>query len=393
MSVSLKVETSPALPRGLSFLAAKSGLAGRLYIGPAGIVSGKTAAAAIASGQAWSLAGGPLAFSSCSVLLREDDRLIEAAAPFGDVLDWSEAEGPEVARHVGALLSNLGKARPPFAGLDLDRPRVMGIVNVTPDSFSDGGRFFDIDKAISHGLDLWEAGADILDVGGESTRPGSEEVDVDEEIRRVVPVIRALAEKGIPISIDTRHSAVMGAAVESGAGIINDITALSDDERSLAVAAKSGAAVVLMHMQGEPRAMQRDPHYGFAPLDIYDYLADRLAACRAAGISSDRLCVDPGIGFGKTVEHNLQILARLGFYHALGVPQLLGVSRKSFIGKVSRNEPAGERLAGSLTAALLGLGQGCQILRVHDVAETVQAVAVWQGIKRAGEEMQAPPAS
>ncbi|WP_241911518.1 dihydropteroate synthase [Telmatospirillum siberiense] len=386
----MKVQTSPALPRGLSFLAARGGLGGRLYVGPAGIVSGKTAAAAIASGQAWSLAGGPLAFSSCSVLLREDDQLTEAAAPFADVLDWSEAEGADVARHVGGLLSNLGKARPAFAGLDLGRPRVMGIVNVTPDSFSDGGRFFDVDKAVAHGLDLCAAGADILDVGGESTRPGAEAVDTDEEIRRVVPVIRALAEKGIPVSVDTRHAAVMGAAVESGAAIINDITALSDDPRSLAVAAKSGAAVVLMHMQGEPGVMQRDPHYGFAPLDIYDYLAGRLAACRAAGIPSDRLCIDPGIGFGKTVEHNLQILARLGLYHALGVPLLLGVSRKSFIGKLSLGEPAGERLAGSLTAALLGLGQGTQILRVHDVAETVQAVAVWQGIKRAGEEMPAP---
>jgi dihydropteroate synthase len=142
-----------------------------------------------------------------------------------------------------------------------------------------------------------------------------------------------------------------------------------------------------MHMQGEPQMMQHDPHYAFAPLDIYDYLAGRLAACRAAGIPVERLCIDPGIGFGKSVEHNLQILARLGLYHALGVPLLLGVSRKSFIGKLSRNEPAGERLAGSLTAALLGLGQGTQILRVHDVAETVQAVAVWQGIKRAGESV------
>jgi dihydropteroate synthase len=177
----------------------------------------------------------------------------------------------------------------------------------------------------------------------------------------------------------------MGAAVENGAAIINDISALSGDPSSLAVAAKSGAAVVLMHMQGEPQGMQQAPHYSFAPLDIYDYLAERLAACRAAGIPIERLCIDPGIGFGKTVEHNLQVLARLGLYHGLGVPVLLGVSRKGFIGKLSRNEPAGQRLAGSLTAALLGLGQGAQILRVHDVVETVQAVAVWQSIKRAGD--------
>lgn len=385
MNTSLTLQTSPALPRGLSFLAGQGGLDGRLYVAPAGIVSGKTAAAAIASGQAWSLAGGPLAFSSCSVILREADQLTEAAAPFGAVLDWSESEGPDVARHVGGLLSALGKARPTFAGLDLSRPRVMGIVNVTPDSFSDGGRFFDGEKAVAHGLDLLAAGADILDVGGESTRPGAETVGPEEEMRRVLPVIRALAEKGAVISVDTRHATVMGAAVENGAAIINDISALTSDPDSLSVAAKSGAAVMLMHMQGEPRAMQRDPAYAFAPLDIYDYLSGRLAACRSAGIPVERLCADPGIGFGKTVEHNLQILARMGLYHALGVPLLLGVSRKSFIGKLSRGEPAGERLAGSLTAALLGLGQGTQILRVHDVAETVQAVAVWRGIKRAGE--------
>ncbi len=343
--------------------------------------------AAIASGQARSLAGGPLAFSSCSVLWRDAGQLIEATAPFADVLDWSEEEGPQVSGHVGALLANLGKARPTFAGLALDRPRVMGIVNVTPDSFSDGGRFFNAEAAIAHGLLLHDAGADILDIGGESTRPGAETIDPDEEMRRVLPVVRALAERGAIVSVDTRHAAVMGAAVESGAAIINDITALEGDPRSLSVAAKSGAAVVLMHMQGEPQVMQHDPHYAYAPLDVYDYLARRLAACRAAGMAVERLCVDPGIGFGKTVEHNLQILARLGFYHALGVPLLLGVSRKSFIGKLSRNEPAGNRLAGSLTAALLGLGQGAQILRVHDVAETVQAVAVWQGIKRAGESL------
>jgi dihydropteroate synthase len=371
----------------LSVVAARCGLDACLYIGPAGIVSGRTATAAIAAGQARSLTGGPLAFSSCSVLVRDGELLRETAAPFGDVLAWSAAEGPLVADHVDALLAHLGKARPAFAGLSLDRPRVMGIVNVTPDSFSDGGRFYDTEAAIAQGMRLHEAGADILDVGGESTRPGAERVGADEEMRRTLPVVRALADRGAVVSIDTRHAAVMGAAVECGAAIINDVTALEGDPQSLSVVAKSGAAVVLMHMQGEPQAMQHDPRYAFAPLDIYDYLGRRLAACRTAGIPDERLCIDPGIGFGKTVEHNLQILARLGLYHGLGVPLLLGVSRKSFIGKLSRGEPAGDRLAGSLTAALLGLGQGAQILRVHDVAETVQAVAVWQGIKRAGEDL------
>jgi dihydropteroate synthase len=384
MTVPLMIETSPALPRGLSLVAGESGLSGRLYVGPAGILAGKTATAAIAANQAWPLAKGLLAFSACSVLLRDAHRLVETTVPFGDLLDWAEAEGPQLSRYVGALLTNLAKARPAFGGLSMDRPRIMGIVNATPDSFSDGGRYFSAEAAIDHATRLLEAGADLLDIGGESTRPGAEEVDPDEENRRVLPVIRAMAERGAIISVDTRHAAVMGAAVDCGAAIINDITALTGDPRSLPVAAKSGAAVVLMHTQGDPRVMQQDPRYAFAPLDIYDYLAQRLIACRAAGIPEERLCVDPGIGFGKTVEHNLQVMARLGLYHALGVPVLLGVSRKSFIAKVSRGEPAGERLGGSLSAALLGLEQGMQILRVHDVAETVQAAAVWRGVKSDG---------
>jgi dihydropteroate synthase len=381
MGTSLTVETSPALPRGLSHVAAGGSLDGRLYIAPTGIVAGKTAAAAVASGQAWSLAGGALSFSTCSVVLREGDQVIEAAAPFGDVLDWSEAEGPLVARHVGAALARLGKARPPFAGVTMTSPKVMGIVNVTPDSFSDGGCFFDAEAAIAHGRALLEAGADILDVGGESTRPGAPPVPPGEEIRRIRPVVQALANLGAVVSIDTRRAAVMEAAVAVGAAIINDITALAGDPGSLAVAAASGADVILMHMQGEPGTMQTDPRYGFAPLDVYDYLAERVQACRDAGIPADRLCIDPGIGFGKTVQHNLEILARLSLFHGLGLPILLGVSRKSFIGTLSRGEPATQRLGGSLSAALLGLDQGVQILRVHDVVETVQAVAIWRGMR------------
>ena len=384
MNAPLTHETSHVLPRGLSFSSEENGLPGRLYIAPAGIVAGRAADAAIAANQAGPLAGGLLAFSSCSVLLRDALQLFESMAPLPDILDWSQAEGPEFSRHVGALLTNLAKARPTFAGLAMDRPRVMGIVNVTPDSFSDGGRYFDSRSAIAHATSLLEAGADVLDIGGESTRPGAEAIDPDEENRRIVPVIRAMAERGATISVDTRHAAVMGAAVENGAAIINDITALSGDPQSLSVAAKSGAAVVLMHTQGDPQVMQKDPHYAFAPLDIYDYLAGRLDSCRAAGIADERLCVDPGIGFGKTVDHNLQIMSRLGLYQALGVPVLLGVSRKSFIGKLSRGEAAGDRLAGALAAALTGLEQGAQILRVHDVAETVQAVAIWQSVRRDG---------
>ena len=367
---------SPALPRGLAL----ADIARQLYVAPADSLSGPAADAALIAQQGWSLAGGPLAFAQCSLLWREEGDLYEASAPFGQMLDWSESENPELATHVGALLSTIGRRRPAFAGLALDRPRLMGVVNVTPNSFSDGGRFLDSQAAIAHGLALLAAGADILDVGGESTHPTADPVGPEEELRRVLPVIRALAEKGAVVSIDTRHAAVMGAAVEAGARIINYVSALEGEPESLTVAARSGAAVILMHMQGDPITMQSQPRYDYAPLDVYDYLAQRLMACRAAGIPMEKLCLDPGIGFGKTDMHNLQILSRLGLYHALGAPLLLGVSRKSFIARVSRGEPPEARLAGSLTAALAGLNQGVQILRVHDVAETAQAVAIWQGL-------------
>jgi dihydropteroate synthase len=224
------------------------------------------------------------------------------------------------------------------------------------------------------------AGADILDIGGESTRPGAATVSIDEELDRVVPVIEVLAKEGALISIDTRRAAVMRAALAVGARIVNDVTALAGDPESLSVVAGSGAAVVLMHMQGEPRTMQADPAYRDAPLDIYDFFAARIAACAAGGIDPARIALDPGIGFGKRDPHNLAILADLALYHGLGCALLLGVSRKSFIGRLSRGEDASHRLAGSLAAALAGLDRGVQIIRVHDVAETAQAVAIWRAI-------------
>lgn len=280
-----------------------------------------------------------------------------------------------------AAVATIEAVRPPFAGLAMDRVHVMGIVNVTPDSFSDGGLHLAAEDAIAAGLRMAEAGATILDVGGESTRPGAQPVPSEVEIARVVPVIRALAERGLTVSIDTRHPAVMAAAVAAGAAILNDITALEGDPDSLATAARLGVPVMLMHMQGEPQTMQADPVYDHAPLDVYDYLAGRIAACRAAGIPLTHLCVDPGIGFGKTVAHNTAILHDLGLYHGLGCPLLLGVSRKSFIAALSRGETARERLPGSLAAALAGVAQGAQIIRVHDVGETVQALRVWTAIQ------------
>jgi dihydropteroate synthase len=255
----------------------------------------------------------------------------------------------------------------------------MGIVNVTPNSFSDGGRYLDSGAAIAHALQLESEGADILDIGGESTRPGAQQVDTEEECRRVLPVIAAIASRArIPVSIDTRKAGVMLRAADAGARIINDVSALTHDPGSLAAAAKTGLPVILMHAQGDPRTMQDDPRYDDVVLDVYDWLEARIAVCEQAGIPRERLIVDPGIGFGKTLAHNLSLLAGLSTFHGLGCPVLLGASRKTFIGKLL-GVPPGERLPGSLAAALIGADQGVQIVRVHDVAATRQALAVWAG--------------
>lgn len=270
-----------------------------------------------------------------------------------------------------------------FAGFSLDRPLIMGIVNATPDSFSDGGEAFSFDNAVSRGLKMMKQGADIIDVGGESTRPGAEIVDVEEEVRRTVPVVKRLAEAGACVSIDTRHAVVMEEALAAGADIINDVTALTGDVRSMDVAANTGASIVLMHMQGEPGTMQKDPTYEDAPHEVFEYLNARVHACEAVGIARERLALDPGIGFGKTLTHNLEILKHLGMYKTLGLPLLLGVSRKSFIGVVADEPDAKERLAGSISAALACVERGANILRVHDVAQTRQALDVWRAIETA----------
>lgn len=288
------------------------------------------------------------------------------------------------AGHAAQLLHRLQSARPDIAGLALDRPRLMGVVNVTPDSFSDGGRYLATDAAIAHGLQLEAEGADILDIGGESTRPGAEPLGIEDECQRVLPVIEGLARRArVPLSIDTRNAEVMRRAAQSGARIINDVSALAHDPQSLEVAAASGLPVVLMHAQGDPRTMQRNPVYDDVVLDVYDALEVRIAACEQAGIPRERLIVDPGIGFGKTLAHNLALLGALSILHGLGCTVLLGASRKSFIGKLT-GALAHDRLPGSLAAALLGAVQGVQIVRVHDVAATRQAFAVWEGSCGAG---------
>ncbi len=272
------------------------------------------------------------------------------------------------------------EAAPSFAGLSLDKPRLFGVINVTPDSFSDGGEALVLSDALKRGQTMLDDGADILDVGGESTRPGAEPVSAEEELARVVPVIKELSEMGALVSIDTRRAEVMAAAIDAGAGIVNDVTALTGDEDSLSLVADRGVAVVLMHMQGEPGTMQDDPQYENAAEDVFGTLKARVEACEEAGISRGRIAVDPGIGFGKTVDHNLEILNRLDIYGRLGLPVLLGVSRKSFIAKLSRDEAPKDRVPGSLAAVLAAWAQGVRMFRVHDVAETRQALAVAQAI-------------
>ena len=270
-----------------------------------------------------------------------------------------------------------------WAGLDLARPQVMGILNVTPDSFSDGGRFHHVDAALAQAAALRAQGAAIIDVGGESTRPGAAPVSEAEEIDRVRPVIEALSAEGALVSIDTRKPAVMEAAAAAGAGIINDVTGLIGDPRSFDTAVALGLPLCLMHMQGEPQTMQADPQYGDAPAEVFTFLAGQAMALMEAGVSAEKICLDPGIGFGKTLEHNLQIMARLDELVDAGWPVLLGASRKSFIAKIT---PAGpeERLGGSLAAVLAGFGAGVSLFRVHDVQETVQALAVAEAISEIG---------
>jgi dihydropteroate synthase len=331
------------------------------------------------------LAGGALRFSHCEAIWRRGGSVHRAVLPLAEAPGWAETQAPGQGEEAEALLRRLAAARAPLAGLSLDRPRIMGILNVTPDSFSDGGDRADPEVAVRDGLAMLAAGADILDVGGESTRPGAEPVSLEEERARVLPVVAALAKAGAVVSIDTRHATIMTEAVAAGADIINDVTALEGDPDSLAAAAATGVPVILMHMQGEPQTMQADPRYDSAVLDIYHYLAARLEACAVAGIAPARVVVDPGIGFGKTLDHNLELIEQLAVFQGLGTAVLLGASRKSFIARLAPAAPGQavapkQRLAGSLAAALLGLQRGAQILRVHDVAETCQAVALWQAV-------------
>lgn len=259
--------------------------------------------------------------------------------------------------------------------LPLGRPLIMGVVNVTPDSFSDGGRYSETDLAVAHARKLIEEGADILDIGGESTRPGARPVNPEEERHRVLPVLEALAGDTVPVSVDTRTPSLMRAALAAGAAMINDISAL-EAPGALEIVASSDAAVCLMHKQGDPQTMQDNPVYGEVVGEVAAYLQSRIAACTAAGIGKDRIVIDPGFGFGKTLEHNLELLRRLGDIDALGVPVLAGLSRKGMLGRIT-GRSVDERVHASVAAALIAVQNGARIVRVHDVAATRDALRVW----------------
>lgn len=269
-----------------------------------------------------------------------------------------------------------------LGGFNAPRAQIMGVLNVTPDSFSDGGRFHDVPSTVAHARGMVAAGADILDIGGESTRPGAALVSVEDEIARTVPVIAAIRAAGIdtPISIDTRKAAVAKAALEAGASMLNDVSALTFDPEMAHVAACADVPICLMHAQGDPATMQKDPTYADVVLDVYDHLAAQIAQAEAAGIAREKIIVDPGIGFGKTQEHNLALLRRLSLFHGLGCPILLGVSRKRFIGTITGVAQADQRMVGSVVVATEALRQGVQIIRAHDIGEHRQAFTMWNAL-------------
>ncbi|HIF09288.1 MAG TPA: dihydropteroate synthase [Sneathiellales bacterium] len=343
------------------------------------MISGTLAADAIKSGHALPFVSSGLAFTQCEIIRRvQGETLCREFLTARDMASGSRRD------ELSELIVRVTTERPPLrlsaATLLFDRPLVMGIVNVTPDSFSGDGLAGDVTAAIARGRQHVEEGADVLDIGGESTRPGADFVDPDEECDRILPVISALKDLGVPISVDTRRAKVMTVATAAGATIINDVSALTGDPHSLDVAAAAGAAVVLNHMRGSPRDMQDNPHYADVVLDVYDELAARIEAAVAAGISREHLIVDPGLGFGKTAAHNFQLLSSLALYQGLGCPVLIGASRKSFLGAISGGGTPAERLPGSLSAAIAAVQQGANIVRVHDVAPTRQALKTLSAI-------------
>ena len=361
----------------------------RLWLRPLSIAPLSELAATPPEYEYLPLAGGPLGFTHLDMVTRRDEGYIAARV----TIEGARQIAGEAAE---AQLEALSRPRPAFAGLEMDRPHIMGIVNVTPDSFSDGGRFLGAEAAIAHGRQMAAAGATMLDIGGESTRPGAAPVTRDEELSRITQVITALAADGHLISADTRHADVMGPALGAGARIINDVSGFTDpgaaEVMGRAYAEDGDVWAIAMHMQGTPATMQDNPTYGFAPVEVYEVLSGHIDRLVAAGLPRGHIAVDPGFGFGKTPVHNAELIRWTALFHGLGVPVLIGVSRKSSIPKLAArggmtNSGAGDygtssddRLAGGLALTLEATAQGAQLIRTHDVAETVQAVAVQRGI-------------
>ena len=357
----------------------------RVYIRPIGFAPGPQAV----DGNAIRLGGGMVYAHRFAVILWRDGSVAERwhcdAEGFDDVL----AKLPDtLAEDAGAQWSNLRLAHPPLELGDrvvrLDQPQVMGILNVTPDSFSDGGEFLDNpDAGRAHASAMLEAGAAIIDIGGESTRPGAAATWEGDEKDRVLPAVEYCSGMGAAISVDTRRAGVLEAALEAGAHIANDVSAMRHDPRSLELASKTGCPVVLMHAPGSGEDLHADADYDNVVFEVFDWLAERRDAAVAAGIARSNIILDPGIGFGKSLAENLALLNALPMFHALGQPLLLGASRKRMIGALSNEAGVDERLGGSLALAVAGMNAGVQLLRVHDVAETVQARNVWRGLRDA----------
>jgi dihydropteroate synthase len=330
-------------------------------------------------GKVARLAGGMNWFSAVEVIRWDGTRRAST-----DLLGVEQLEGrldEDLAAQWQALTGPRPNLQMGERTIRLDQPQVMGIINATPDSFSDGGRFADAAAAAAAGFDMATDGAAILDVGGESTRPGAKPVWEGDEIERVQPIVKQLAGGGAAVSIDTRKAAVMREAVAAGARLINDVSAMTYDAEAAQVVASLGTAVVLMHHQGTPETMQQNPRYADVLIDVYLWLEERVAAVQAAGVPRDKILVDPGFGFGKNVGQNLELMNGLAMLHGLGCPVVVGASRKRTIGALSGEAAADRRLGGSVTLMLKAVEQGAHILRVHDVFESVQALKVWRGLR------------
>lgn len=356
----------------------------RLYLRPTAFVDAPFGH----DGQTARLAGGLTWFSAVEVLARDGARRVGQLVPVDRLAAFRAALPAALRERFDGRWEALIAPRAPLTlgsrTLRFDAPSIMGILNLTPDSFSDGGRLAGIDAQVAAAVDMAAAGAAIVDVGGESTRPGASPVWAGDEIARLEPVLSQLRGADLLLSVDTRKAEVMRHALALGARIVNDVSALTFDDRAPALVAAAGCPVILMHHRGDPQTMQDDPRYEDVLLDVFDWLEVRIAACVAAGIARDRIIVDPGIGFGKTLRHNLALLNGLSLLHGLGCPVLLGASRKRFIGALAGEAPADHRLGGSLAILTAALAQGVQLVRVHDVAESVQAVRVWRGLRDAG---------